>query len=164
MVPTPTFTAAICGKRSNPVILRNGSCVCSSLMSHSPSAAVPLLTKAGVQPDGGCLELGRQGDPHEFVKTCAQLRHWARASQVKRRPSFDDRAGQQSVNSYMPRGRIAPTVPSELSLDWECAHHPLSSNRLRYFASRDAPLSVGHVGMSSLESTAALAHCRDASS
>ena len=52
-------------------------------MAYTP-AALSLLTKAGVQPDEGCLELGRQGGPQEFVKACASLRHWARAPQVKR--------------------------------------------------------------------------------
>ena len=52
-------------------------------IAYTP-AALPLLTKAGVQPDEGCVELGSPAAPQRFVKACAQLRHWARAPQVKR--------------------------------------------------------------------------------
>jgi catalase len=47
------------------------------------AAAAPLLTKSGVQPDEGCIDLGRPAGAKEFVKACAKLRHWARASKVK---------------------------------------------------------------------------------
>lgn len=52
-------------------------------IAYTP-AALPLLTQAGVQPDEGCVELGSPAAPQRFVKACAQLRHWARAPQVKR--------------------------------------------------------------------------------
>jgi catalase len=47
------------------------------------AAALPLLAKAGAQPDDGCTDLGRPSGVKEFVQACAQLRHWARAPQVK---------------------------------------------------------------------------------
>ena len=47
------------------------------------AAAQPLLAKSGIQPDGGCVDLGRPDGVKEFVQACARLRHWARAPQVK---------------------------------------------------------------------------------
>ena len=38
------------------------------------AAAVPLLQKAGVAPDGGVIELKAAADAATFIKSCAQLR------------------------------------------------------------------------------------------
>lgn len=47
------------------------------------TAAAPLLAKAGVQHDAGCIELTGSEGVSAFVQACAQLRVWARASKVK---------------------------------------------------------------------------------
>jgi catalase len=42
------------------------------------AAALPLFAKSGVQPDGGCVDLGRPSGVKEFIQGCAQLRYWKR--------------------------------------------------------------------------------------
>jgi catalase len=44
--------------------------------------ARPLLDKAGVTPDGGCIALNSAGDVARFVETCADLRFWEREARV----------------------------------------------------------------------------------
>jgi catalase len=52
------------------------------LIAYTPAAA-PLLAKAGVQADAGCIDVtDAQGIP-AFVKACGELRVWARAPKVK---------------------------------------------------------------------------------
>jgi catalase len=46
-------------------------------------AAASLLAKAGVQPDEGCTDLAGATAVKDFVKSCAKLRYWERAAQVK---------------------------------------------------------------------------------
>jgi catalase len=41
-------------------------------------AAKPLLEKAGVVPDGGCIALGGPQDAAGFIATCRKLRFWER--------------------------------------------------------------------------------------
>jgi catalase len=48
------------------------------------AAAMPLLQKAGVEPDGGVVELKAAADAAAFVKTCGPLRFWDREAKVKR--------------------------------------------------------------------------------
>jgi catalase len=48
------------------------------------ASAKPLLDKAGVVPDGGCIELKTDKDPARFIKLCRQLRFWEREPKVKR--------------------------------------------------------------------------------
>jgi catalase len=45
-------------------------------------AARPLLEKAGVELDGGCIELKSAADATKFVRTCGQLRFWEREANV----------------------------------------------------------------------------------
>ena len=46
-------------------------------------AAASLLAKAGVEPDEGCTDLGGVTGVKDFIKSCARLRYWERAGQVK---------------------------------------------------------------------------------
>ena len=46
-------------------------------------AAASLMAKAGVQPDEGCTDLGGATGVKDFIKSCARLRYWERAEQVK---------------------------------------------------------------------------------
>jgi catalase len=52
-------------------------------IAYAPSAK-PLLDKAGVIPDGGCIELTGEKDAARFIKLCRQLRFWEREPKVKR--------------------------------------------------------------------------------
>jgi catalase len=52
-------------------------------IAYAPSAK-PLLDKAGVVPDGGCVELAGEKDAARFMKLCRQLRFWEREPKVKR--------------------------------------------------------------------------------
>jgi catalase len=45
-------------------------------------AAKPLLEKAGVSADGGCIALQRPADAKTFVETCRNLRFWEREPKV----------------------------------------------------------------------------------
>jgi catalase len=45
-------------------------------IGYSPEAK-PLLTKAGVEADGGCKEL-RKGEAADFVGMLGKLRYWER--------------------------------------------------------------------------------------
>ena len=47
------------------------------------SAAAPLLAKAGVEHDAGCIELTGSEGVSAFVHACAQLRAWTRGRKVK---------------------------------------------------------------------------------
>jgi catalase len=46
------------------------------------ASAMPLLQKAGVEPDAGCLELTGAGDAERFVAMCRTLRFWPREAKV----------------------------------------------------------------------------------
>ena len=46
------------------------------------SAAIPLLQKAGLSPDGGCFELAKPADVAPFIEACVRLRFWDREAQV----------------------------------------------------------------------------------
>jgi len=46
-------------------------------------AAASLLAKAGVEPDEGCTDLSGATGVKDFIKSCARLRYWERAAQVK---------------------------------------------------------------------------------
>ncbi|MDQ0390757.1 catalase [Labrys monachus] len=46
------------------------------------AAAQPLLDKAGVLPDGGCLALKTPDDAKRFVALCGELRFWEREAKV----------------------------------------------------------------------------------
>jgi catalase len=46
------------------------------------AAAKPLLDKAGVVPDEGCVELGQAADVERFLTLCGKLRHWEREPRV----------------------------------------------------------------------------------
>jgi catalase len=48
------------------------------------AAAMPLLRKAGIVPDGGVIELKAAADAAAFVKACGRLRFWDREPSVKR--------------------------------------------------------------------------------
>jgi catalase len=45
-------------------------------------AARPLLERAGVTPDEGCLAIDGQGSAERFVGMCRELRHWEREARV----------------------------------------------------------------------------------
>jgi catalase len=45
-------------------------------------AAMPLLTKAGIKPDGGVIPLKTAGDAAAFIAQCRELRLWKRERQV----------------------------------------------------------------------------------
>jgi catalase len=48
------------------------------------ASAKPLLDKAGVAPDDGCVEIASAKDATAFLKRCRDLRFWAREAKVKR--------------------------------------------------------------------------------
>ena len=43
------------------------------------AAAAPLLDKAGVKPDEGCVLLDGAGGVDGFLQLCGKLRHWGRS-------------------------------------------------------------------------------------
>jgi catalase len=45
-------------------------------------AARPLLERAGVAPDEGCMALERKGSAEAFVALCRKIRHWEREPKV----------------------------------------------------------------------------------
>jgi catalase len=45
-------------------------------------SARPLLDRAGVQPDAGCLALGGKDDARGFVEMCRKMRYWDREAEV----------------------------------------------------------------------------------
>jgi len=45
-------------------------------------AAAPLLARAGVEPDAGCVELAGAADAAAFVEKCGALRHWPREARA----------------------------------------------------------------------------------
>ena len=51
-------------------------------IAYTP-AAQPLLEKAGVERDPGCIEITAPSGAQEFVKACVKLRQWARGPKVK---------------------------------------------------------------------------------
>lgn len=53
----------------------------AKFIAHGPAAA-PLLEKAGVVPDEGCLALGGAADAKRFVEMCRGLRYWPREKTV----------------------------------------------------------------------------------
>ncbi|MBL9059996.1 MAG: catalase HPII, partial [Mangrovicoccus sp.] len=42
------------------------------------AGAEPLLARAGVSPDAGCIPLDTPAAAGEFIEQCAELRHWDR--------------------------------------------------------------------------------------
>jgi catalase len=53
----------------------------AKLIAFAPGAR-PLLERAGVVPDDGCMMLEGEGDAEAFVTLCRKLRHWERDPKV----------------------------------------------------------------------------------
>ncbi len=53
----------------------------AKFIGYAPSAK-PLLDKAGVTPDEGCIEMQGDGSAKMFLKACRNVRHWSREAKV----------------------------------------------------------------------------------